>query len=205
MMWPAVSLAGLLLLAAPAAPQQPRTLLEHFFAQDRQGRQWKALMRVDLDVTGDGQPEVFLTGSAGWGKSGSYWTAYSCAETGFSVLGERLLFHPGFFVWRPESREIVVLQPIQISRYRLVRYRLAPQGFVESDSREVADWKDGETVEEIQRLLDEMRAFEADRGFSFVRAPVESAIRGLEGAAIDWVDVETGEPVTGLLPLDCGL
>lgn len=127
-------LAGL--LGVPSASSQTvmsRTVLEHFitkadhfdFKSPESGL--GHVLRLDLDVTGDGRAEVFL-GSGPTGQQGTTWWVYSPAKAGrYAVLGE-MFFHPGGVCWDPQARLLSVSQRIEPHAHVVSGYRFTTTG-----------------------------------------------------------------------------
>ena len=97
------------------------------------------LLRIDLDVTGDGVAEVFLAPGP-TGRAGTYWNVYSPGQSGrYNSLG-RIFFHPGAFCFDPEERLFLLSQRVEPHEHVVAGYRFSQSGaeWVRS-SRQVSD------------------------------------------------------------------
>jgi len=98
-------------------------------------------LRIDVDITGDGDPEVLLSWSSDYGKSGQDWEVWSPTATGRLVqVPGRLAFNPamGFSVDAARA-EILVVEPISVGLARLVTYRISSTGVTRLATRDVED------------------------------------------------------------------
>jgi hypothetical protein len=98
-----------------AAP--PGQLRDHFLSL-RPHRHSGAVFLIELDVTGDGAPEVFLNKELRHPSLG--WLVYSPSSAGYRYLGE-LAFDPARIRYGAEENELVVLrsEPKVVAYHRI--------------------------------------------------------------------------------------
>jgi hypothetical protein len=86
-------------------------------------------MRMELDVTGDGKSEVFLSNTARTGNGGGPWVVYSPRPDGAYVLLAELGFHGRFFRYDSESSLFVAGGHVSAEETTLRYFRVDDTGF----------------------------------------------------------------------------
>jgi hypothetical protein len=87
-----------------------------------------SIFRMELDVTGDGVPELFLSQSQNAGPAGNWWMVYSPQGDGtYRFLGD-LVFHRKLFSFDDEKMELTALGGQSASQAILSVYRFHSDG-----------------------------------------------------------------------------
>lgn len=188
-----VFLATVTLALPVAAVEEVTDIWAHF----QPGGEIRTVVRVDLDVTGDGEAEIFLTDATLWEKAGRHWRVYSPVGSSFHFLGT-IRFHETWFEFDPDRQVLTAWQPIQVNRFDLVEYSVGPDGITELSRREMSQTVNGEVVEEAARLEQSIQGYRESGTFHAAYAAVEDVESGLAGQEIVWKDLVTRKPVVGL-------
>jgi hypothetical protein len=149
------------------------------------------IVRLDLEVTGDGAAEIFLTNGDLWEKAGSIWHVFSPEGTSFRFLG-RIRFHERFFDFKADEQLFIAMQPIQIGRFTLVEYKITSVGIEEVQRREMEEYVDR------QHKSEEVVALEASFFSLFKSGRYSVSIATPEGQEVVWKDLYTHKPSIGL-------
>jgi hypothetical protein len=178
------------LATAQSAAQQQEGILGHFASNWSERSLGVAdfsealrLLRMDLDITGDGVAEVFLTTPEAWSRMyGFHWLVYELGpDTSFRYLGDVAFHHTSSRVIEPGA--VHVMQPPGHGPFSLVRYAwdgssIAATAVIAWDSegdepREVTDFRRTEAPPLAEAGL-------SGSGLSVWRDPLrQRVIRGL--------------------------
>ena len=145
------------------------------------------VMRIDLDVTGDGTPELLLANSQAGGNSGlDGWYVYSPSELEgeYRFLGQIGFSYRRFRVSGDASR-ILVWYTRSDTGSSLVTFRATSTGFVEVSRRAVTSADDERALCDAWREKVGLEVLSVD-------------VRGLAEADPEWIDLLTGVGVRGI-------
>jgi hypothetical protein len=106
------------------------------------------VLRMELDVTGDGRPELFLGTTYLGGNFGNAWTVYSPGDDGrYRSLGQLTFHYEGFYYAADASRFCVYVRA-SAQEGGFTCYHTSANGFEEMDGASgvdddlaVEDWK----------------------------------------------------------------
>jgi len=114
------------------------------------------LLRLDLDLNGDGRPTIFLTFEGGGSKSGSVWTAYSPESSGYvrtdGIQFREDFFHAGIVPDLNPSGGLLVLYPGK-GAGKLVRYPFSKGRVQGQEDLRVLDYSKNEDRELFERIF----------------------------------------------------
>ncbi len=122
--------------------------------------------RMDLDVTKDGKPELFLATSYLGGAFGQSWVVYTPEASGkYRRLGV-LAFHYEAFYYSSQEDRFSVYVRVDRERGGFTRYRIGPEGFkqvaepygsLDAEKNKVEAWKREGRPPLYWTSLDELR------------------------------------------------
>lgn len=138
---------------------QDLSVIQHFLHEGRYMQvPDEKIYRMELDVTGDGQPELFLSLDQTLGNGGQEWLVYSPRPDGTTLdyLGY-MGFHPGGFSFDPETREFKVWGRISGSEGFVMTYQIDASGIHELGRSETTRSQE-EEGEAARQHFDEGRA-----------------------------------------------
>lgn len=178
----------LLLLAAPlVSAGSPLEIVDHFAGKsngdyDPDGR----VFRIDVDLTGDGEPELLLAHSFGSGTGGQPWHVYSPAVGGWRYLGVMFCKHAGFGI-DEETGLLVAYQHMSAESGGVVELSVTPNGIIEVSHSRLLTVGDEELT----------RAFDVIRRWQDAKRPVAVVVDYQELRKTlrpQWMDVNTWKP-----------
>lgn len=121
--------AASMLLVGQATPAR-EDLISHFVREGALAQiPGKKIYRMELDVTGDGVPELFLSSEESKGVGGQEWCVYSPRPdtNSYHYLG-RIVFHVYGFRYEEETGEFFVWMRYSGSEGNVVSYRTDASG-----------------------------------------------------------------------------
>ncbi len=184
---PAVALRGFVLVGLLASPAAGESRKPSELQQTRQHR-------IDVDINGDGRPEIFVAREfVGW-KAGDSFEVLSPARNGTLRSWGHLEFNPntGFRVDSARKR-LFVMSPMAASEFTLIEHELKP-GLRALSTRTLQQWGDTEATYEREQ--------EALRRYWSQAKPIETYAEQGDSNEPVWLGVGTGRPVAGLRRLD---
>lgn len=107
-----------------------QSVRDHYLSNGGDSLPWTgSIMRMELDVTGDGRKEVFLSNSELTGSSGGRWLVYSpMADSSYRVFA-RISFHGRFFRYERDTSLFVAGGHVSAEQTSLRYYRVDVVGF----------------------------------------------------------------------------
>lgn len=155
------------------------------------GTRWH---RIELDINGDGRPEILVAREFAGRKAGDNFDVLSPGPDGQLTVWGSLEFNPamGFRVDIKRQR-LFVISPLAVSEFTVIEHELKP-GLRVLSRRTLQQW--GSTEAEFEREHKALTRYWA--GSRAVETYAES------GGASDpvWLRLSTGRPVAGLRRLD---
>jgi hypothetical protein len=180
-----VFLTAILSLATLGAADTP--LLSHFVSSlEIPAGVPSKVLRMELDITGDGKPELFLGTTYLGGTSGNAWTVYTPGDDGrYRLLGQLTLHYEDFY-YDPGARRLCVYVRASAQDGGFTCYHTSSSGFDEID---------GPSGVDDQQAADDWKT----HGRPQLLAADLSAV--LSGGAVVWRDWSSGVVVPGVASL----
>ncbi len=181
--------------AAASATEEVANVWSHFLggANGPEG----GVVRMDLDVTGDGVPEIFLTDGRYWARTARTWQVYSPQGESFRFLGT-VRFHDKLVRFDPGQGRITAWETHGIGRYVKVEYQVSSSGIEPLTQKEIREESGGDEVEAIYQVLNTIDAYRQEMGFRVVAASPSEFAKSLSGGELQWRDLRNGRVVGGL-------
>jgi len=168
------------LLASPAARGWSKP------SESQQTRQH----RIDVDITGDGRPEIFVAREfVGW-KAGDSFEVLSPARNGTLRSWGHLEFNPGMgFRVDSARKRLFVISPMAVSEFTLIEHELKP-GLKVLSTRTLQQWGETEAAFEHEQ--------EALRRYWSKAKPIETYAEPGDSTEPVWLGIKNSRPVTSL-------
>ncbi len=152
------------------------------------------VFRMDMDVTKDGAPELFLGTSYLGGAFGQSWVVYTPDSDGiYRKLGTLAFHYEGFYYSTDESRfSVYVRIGSQTGGFR--RYRVNSEGFqeltepfgsLEEEKKKVEAWKKEDRPRRYSVYLKELRESASPVWRDSLSGEINPALGKLEGEVIE--------------------
>ncbi len=166
------------------------------------------IVRMDLDVDGDGAVEVFLANNGTSERAGPLYSVYSPRAGGGWVLLAALKFQWEYIYIDPETRKLHILEFLDRQTFDVVIWSLAPTGWLQS-SRTHYDRGDFENPDPVTEQVEESFLAKAKRFhqnttaiLTFARARTVERDGDFYYTVGPWIDPSTGMPMHGLQAID---
>lgn len=166
------------------------------------------IVRMDLDVDGDGAVEVFLANNGTSERAGPLYSVYSPRAGGGWVLLAALKFQWEYIYIDPETRKLHILEFLDRQTFDVVIWSLAPTGWLQS-SRTHYDRGDFENPDPVTEQVEESFLAKAKRFhqnttaiLTFARARTVERDGDFYYTVGPWIDPSTGLPMPGLQAID---
>jgi hypothetical protein len=150
--------------------------------------------RIDVDINGDGRPEILVAREfVGW-KAGDSFEVLSPASDGTLRSWGHLEFNPGMgFRVDSARKRLFVISPMAVSEFTLIVHELKP-GLKVLSTRLLRQWGETEAAYEGEQ--------EALKRYWARSKPIETYAESGDSAEPVWLGVTTRRPVAGLRRLD---